>query len=70
VLAVKMLIDSVVSRQCRLLVSVIDVGPCVAGLVMLNKFDFVNYSSNKSFDSSMNSKCGATPHCLVLFTER
>ena len=31
---------------------------------MLNKFEFV-----KSFDSSMNSKCGTAAHCSVLFTE-
>jgi len=48
--------------------SAIDVGPCVAGLAMLNKFEFVTCSTNKSFDSSMNSKCGATPRS-VLFTE-
>ena len=64
-----------VDRQCRSadnvrrLVSAIDVGPCVEGLVMLNKFEFVTSSTNKSFDSSMNSKCGATAHCSVLFTE-
>jgi len=39
------------------------------GLVMLNKFEFITSSTNKSFDSSMNSKCGATAHCSVLFTE-
>jgi len=58
-----------VSWQCRLLVSAIDVGPCVTGLVMLNKFEFVTYSTNKSFNSSLNSECGAIAHCSVLFAE-
>jgi len=59
-----------VGRQCRSLVSAIDVGPCVGVAdVMLNKFEFVTSSTNKSFDSSMNSKYGATAHCSVLFTE-
>jgi len=66
-----------VGRQCRQskcrstvsLVSAIDVGPCVTDLVMLNKFEFVTYSTNKSFDSSLNSKCGAIAHCSVLFAE-
>jgi len=67
--AVKMSIDSV-GRPTMSVVSVGDrLGPCVVGLVMLNKFEFVISSTNKSFDSSMNSKCGATAHCLVLFTE-
>jgi len=36
---------------------------------MLNKFEFVTSSLNKSFDSSTNSKCGTVAHCSVLFTE-
>ena len=36
---------------------------------MLNQFEFVTSSSNKSFDSSMNSKRGTSAHCSVLFIE-
>jgi len=35
---------------------------------MLNKFEFVTFSPNKSLDSSMNSKCETIAHS-VLFTE-
>jgi len=58
-----------VDRQCQSLMSAIDVGLCVTGIVMLNKFEFVIYTTNKSFGSSMNSKYGATAHCSVLFIE-